>query len=69
MCGVGYYHRLLIYKAALLKDAGKPFVKDAAMAKLAASEAATYCSHQAIQVSNHILFIILLRWIFKPSSH
>lgn len=42
--------RLLIFKAAMLKDAGKPFIKDAAMAKLAASETATYCSHQAIQV-------------------
>jgi butyryl-CoA dehydrogenase len=42
--------RLLIYKAALLKDSGKPFIKDAAMAKLFASEAATFCSHQAIQV-------------------
>ncbi|XP_062617289.1 short-chain specific acyl-CoA dehydrogenase, mitochondrial-like, partial [Saccostrea cucullata] len=38
--------RLLTYKAALLKDAGKPFSKEAAMAKLAASEAATFCSHQ-----------------------
>jgi butyryl-CoA dehydrogenase len=42
--------RLLTYKAAMLKDAGKPFTKDAAQAKLAASEAATYCSHQAIQI-------------------
>jgi len=42
--------RLLIYKAAMLKDAGKPFIKDAAQAKLYASEAATWCSHQAIQV-------------------
>ena len=42
--------RLLIHKAAMLKDAGKPFIKDAAQAKLFASEAATYCSHQAIQV-------------------
>lgn len=42
--------RLLIYKAAMLKDAGKSFIKDAAQAKLYASEAATWCSHQAIQV-------------------
>jgi len=42
--------RLLIFKAAMLKDAGKPYIKDAAQAKLFASEAATYCSHQAIQV-------------------
>lgn len=42
--------RLLTWRAAWLKDNDKPFTKDAAMAKLAASEAATYCSHQAIQV-------------------
>uniref|UniRef100_A0A671XPV0 Short-chain specific acyl-CoA dehydrogenase, mitochondrial n=1 Tax=Sparus aurata TaxID=8175 RepID=A0A671XPV0_SPAAU len=42
--------RLLTWKASLLRDAKKPFTKEAAMAKLAASEAATYCSHQAIQV-------------------
>lgn len=41
--------RLLTWKAAMLKDAGKPYTKDAAMAKLAASEAATFCAHQAIQ--------------------
>jgi alkylation response protein AidB-like acyl-CoA dehydrogenase len=32
--------RLLVYNAARLKDAGKPFVKEAAMAKLFASEVA-----------------------------
>ncbi|KAJ8312572.1 hypothetical protein KUTeg_009945 [Tegillarca granosa] len=42
--------RLLTWKAAMLKDSGKPYSKEAAMAKLAASEAATFCSHQAIQV-------------------
>ena len=42
--------RLLTIKAAMLKDAGKPFIKDAAMAKLFASETATFASHQAIQV-------------------
>lgn len=34
----------------MLKDAGKPYTKDAAQAKLVASETATYCAHQAIQV-------------------
>ena len=43
--------RLLIHKAAMLKDAGKPYIKDVAQGKLFASEAATYCAHQAIQVS------------------
>uniref|UniRef100_A0A3B4FV52 Short-chain specific acyl-CoA dehydrogenase, mitochondrial n=1 Tax=Pundamilia nyererei TaxID=303518 RepID=A0A3B4FV52_9CICH len=42
--------RLLTWKAALLRDSKKAFTKEAAMAKLAASEAATFCSHQAIQV-------------------
>jgi len=42
--------RLMTWKAAMLKDAGLPFGKEAAMAKLAASEAATYCAHQSIQV-------------------
>ena len=42
--------RLLMYKAAALKDARLPFTKAAAMAKLSCSETATYVSHQAIQV-------------------
>jgi len=42
--------RLMTWKAAMLKDAGLPFSKEAAMAKLAASEAATFCAHQSIQV-------------------
>lgn len=42
--------RMLTWRAAWLKDSGKSFTKEAAMAKLAASEAATFCSHQAIQV-------------------
>ena len=41
--------RLLIHKSAALKDAGRPYTKEVAMAKLAASEAATFVSHQAIQ--------------------
>ncbi|DAZ93818.1 TPA: hypothetical protein N0F65_004207 [Lagenidium giganteum] len=42
--------RLLTWKAAAEKDAGLPFSKMAAMAKLKASEVATMCSHQAIQI-------------------
>jgi len=42
--------RLITWKAAMLKDAGLPFSKEAAMGKLAASEAATFCAHQAIQI-------------------
>ena len=43
--------RLLIYKSAALKDAGRPYTKEVAMAKLAASETATFVAHQSIQVS------------------
>lgn len=42
--------RLLTWRACVLKDSKKPFTKEAAMAKLAASEAATFCAHQCIQV-------------------
>jgi len=42
--------RLLVRRAAWLKDAGQPFGREAAMAKLQASEAATWVTHQAIQV-------------------
>ncbi|XP_055716403.1 short-chain specific acyl-CoA dehydrogenase, mitochondrial [Phlebotomus papatasi] len=42
--------RLLTWRAAWLKDNRKPYTKEAAMAKLAASEAATYVSHQCIQI-------------------
>lgn len=41
---------LLIRKAAWLKDTGRPYSRAAAMAKLYASEAATFVTHQAIQV-------------------
>jgi butyryl-CoA dehydrogenase len=49
--------RLLNFKAAMLKDAGKPFTKDAAQAKLFASEAATWCAHQSIQVLGGMGFV------------
>jgi len=42
--------RLLTWRAAMIKDSGGDYTKEAAMAKLAASEAATMCAHQAIQV-------------------
>ena len=42
--------RLLTYRAATLKQAGKPFSSEAAMAKLAASEAASFAADRAIQV-------------------
>lgn len=49
--------RLLTYHAASLKDAGQPFGKEAAMAKLVASEAATNVAHQSIQVLGGMGFV------------
>jgi len=42
--------RLLIQKAAWLKDTGRDFIRAASMAKLYSTEAATWVTHQAIQV-------------------
>ena len=42
--------RMLVYKAAWLKDQGMPYDKESAMAKLAASEAAMWVSTEAVQV-------------------
>ncbi|KDO25452.1 short-chain specific acyl-CoA dehydrogenase [Saprolegnia parasitica CBS 223.65] len=42
--------RLLTWRAAIAKDAGRNFTKEAAMAKLKASEVATENAHQAIQI-------------------
>ncbi|VDP79486.1 unnamed protein product [Echinostoma caproni] len=42
--------RLLTWQAACLVDRQLPFTKAAAMAKLSASETATFVTHQAIQI-------------------
>ncbi len=42
--------RLLIYRAASLKDAGKPHTLEAAQAKLFASQSANLCATQAVQI-------------------
>lgn len=42
--------RLMVYRAAWLKDQGKPYVKEAAMAKLFASEVAERVCFNAIQI-------------------
>ena len=42
--------RLLIQKAAWLKDTGQDFIRAASMAKLYSTEAATWVTHQAVQV-------------------
>lgn len=42
--------RLLVYHAAMLKEEGKPFSKEAAMAKMFASEASDFICNKAIQI-------------------
>ena len=42
--------RLLLDRAAWLKDIDQPYTREASMAKLYASEAATWITHQAIQI-------------------
>ena len=48
--------RLLVYNAARLKDAGEPFVKEAAMAKLAASEVAERSASLAVELLGGVGF-------------
>ncbi len=43
--------RLMIYQAAWLYDQGKPHTKEAAMAKLFASEAAIHTTTEALQIN------------------
>lgn len=42
--------RLLVYRAAALRDSGRPFSKEAAMAKLFASEASSKVADMAVQI-------------------
>jgi butyryl-CoA dehydrogenase len=42
--------RLLVYRAARMKDAGQAFSREASMAKLFASETAMFCAHAAVQM-------------------
>jgi short/branched chain acyl-CoA dehydrogenase len=42
--------RLAVYKAAWLRDQGRPYKADAALAKLYASEIAVTCAREAVQV-------------------
>lgn len=48
--------RLLVYNAARLKDAGKPFLTEAAMAKLYASELAVRVAAQAVDLHGGVGF-------------
>lgn len=59
--------RLLTWRAAWLKDQKKPYTKEAAMAKLAASEAATFLSHQCIQIlggMGWVCWILVMMGVF-----
>jgi len=49
--------RFLVYHASMLKEEGKPFSKEAAMAKMFASEAADWICNKAIQVHGGYGFI------------
>jgi len=48
--------RLMVYNAARLKDAGQPFVKEAAMAKLCASEVAERSASLAVELLGGVGF-------------
>jgi alkylation response protein AidB-like acyl-CoA dehydrogenase len=50
--------RLLVYKAAVLKDHKRPFAKEAAMAKLFASEVGEMCAYQAIQIHGGVGYVV-----------
>ena len=42
--------RLLVYNASRLRDAGKPFIKEAAMAKIYSSDAAEFITSAAVEI-------------------
>lgn len=42
--------RLLTYQAAWLYDGGRPYTREAAIAKLSASETATYCVNESVAI-------------------
>jgi short-chain 2-methylacyl-CoA dehydrogenase len=50
--------RLLTYQAAWLYDQHRPFKKEAAIAKLVASEAATACASEAVQIHGGYGYIL-----------
>merc|ERR1712061_183139 len=49
--------RMLTWRATMLKDKGCPFGKEAAQAKLKASEVATQVGHQSTQVLGGMGFV------------
>jgi alkylation response protein AidB-like acyl-CoA dehydrogenase len=50
--------RWLTYRAASLRDAGQPFQKEAAMAKLKASRVATWAASEAVQIHGGLGYML-----------
>ena len=50
--------RWLTYRAAALRDAGEPFRKEAAMAKLKASRVATWAASEAVQIHGGVGYML-----------
>jgi alkylation response protein AidB-like acyl-CoA dehydrogenase len=50
--------RWLTYRAASLRDAGQPFRKEAAMAKLKASRVATWAASEAVQIHGGVGYML-----------
>src|SRR4051812_38916051 len=50
--------RWLTYRAASLRDAGEPFLKEAAMAKLKASRLATWAASEAVQIHGGVGYML-----------
>jgi alkylation response protein AidB-like acyl-CoA dehydrogenase len=50
--------RWLTYRAAALRDAGQPFAKEAAMAKLKASRTATWAASEAVQIHGGLGYML-----------
>jgi short-chain 2-methylacyl-CoA dehydrogenase len=50
--------RWLTYRAASLRDAGEPFMKEAAMAKLKASRLATWAASEAVQIHGGLGYML-----------
>ena len=50
--------RWLTYRAAALRDAGQPFLKEAAMAKLKASRLAVWAASEAVQIHGGLGYML-----------
>ena len=50
--------RWLTYRAASLRDAGRPFLKEASMAKLKASRVATWAASEAVQIHGGLGYML-----------